>query len=261
MPFETLFLINLGSLAGILLVLWLISIRIDNVNVVDVFWGLAFVTVSWLTLSVTGNWAAVPVGLTLLVSVWGIRLAGYLGWRSLGKPEDYRYAAMRERRGKSFRLMSLFTVFWLQGLIACFISLPLQIGIKDGGAWTWQASFGAAVWLVGFIFESVGDYQMARFKADPANQGKVMRQGLWRYTRHPNYFGDFLIWWGIYLAAAQPENWWWTIIGPVTMSYLLLKVSGVQLLENSLRTRVDGYEEYVENTSSFFPLWTKNSRT
>ena len=255
-----LFLTNLAMLAGALFVLWLVSCWMRNSSIIDVFWGLGFVAVAWLTLWVSGNWSPISLGLTLMVSLWGIRLASYLAWRNFGKPEDYRYAAMRRRRGQWFPLVSLFTVFGLQGLLACIISIPVQIGISHGEAWTWQASLGAVVWLAGVVFESVGDYQLACFKADNMNQGKVLRQGLWRYTRHPNYFGDFLVWWGFYLVAAQGESWWWTIVGPTLMSWLLIKVSGVHLLESSLRSRIEGYEDYLKNTSSFFPLPPQNSR-
>jgi steroid 5-alpha reductase family enzyme len=120
-------------------------------------------------------------------------------------------------------------------------------------------SLGFVVWLVGIIFESVGDWQMYWFKRDPNNRGRVMNRGLWKYTRHPNYFGDFMVWWGIYLAAAQPNSWWWTIFAPALMSFLLLRVSGVTLLESSLKSRIEGYEQYVLQTSSFFPWPTKSS--
>ncbi len=259
MEFGALFVTNLATLAGVLFFLWLVSLWLGNASIVDVFWGVGFVGIAWLTLWVSGNAAPLPLGLTLMVTLWGFRLASYLGWRNIGKPEDYRYAAMRQRRGQSFPVVSLFTVFWLQGFLASIISLPLQVGISRGGVWTWQASLGAVVWFAGIVFESVGDYQMACFKADKANKGKVLRRGLWQYTRHPNYFGDFLVWWGFYIVAARPESWWWTIVGPALMSFLLVRVSGVRLLESALRSRIVGYEEYLQNTSSFFPLPPKKS--
>ena len=184
----------------------------------------------------------------------GGALSGYLAWRNWGKPEDHRYAAMREKHGDRFPWVSLVTVFGLQGALVWIISLPIQVGVALGEAWQWWTWLGAALWLVGLLFESIGDYQLARFKSDPTNKGRVMNRGLWRYTRHPNYFGDFLVWWGFYLAAAQPGSWWWTLIGPVLMSFLLLRVSGVRLLESSLKSRVEGYEEYTRTTSAFFPL-------
>ncbi|MCA9200969.1 MAG: DUF1295 domain-containing protein, partial [Planctomycetales bacterium] len=164
------------------------------------------------------------------------------------------YAAMRQRHGRRFSIVSLFTVFGLQGLLTAVISLPLQVGITGTNDLSLISYLGVALWLIGLTFESVGDYQMARFKADVSNRGSVMNQGLWRYTRHPNYFGDFLVWWGFFLVAAEPSSWWWTIVGPLLMSFLLIRVSGVALLESSLRKRIDGYEQYVRDTSAFFPL-------
>ena len=172
----------------------------------------------------------------------------------MGKAEDYRYAAMRERHGKRFAIVSLYTVFGLQGLLMWIISLPIQVGVSQAEDWRPAVPMGLILWVTGLFFESVGDYQLARFKADPTNRGHVMNRGLWRYTRHPNYFGDFLVWWGLYFVAAEPSSWWWTIVGPMLMSFLLVRVSGVRLLEYSLRSRVVGYEEYVRQTSSFFPM-------
>ena len=189
-----------------------------------------------------------------MVTIWGMRLAGYLAWRNWGKPEDYRYVAMRERHGKRFAMVSLLTVFGLQGLLMWIISLPIQVGVSQAHAWHAGVPFGLTLWGCGLVFEAFGDFQLARFKADPANRGQVMNRGLWRYTRHPNYFGDFLVWWVFYAVAAETASWWWTIIGPLLMSFLLIRVSGVRLLESSLRSRVAGYEDYVRRTSSFFPL-------
>lgn len=248
-----LFLCNLSLLGVALLTLWALSLGLRNSSIIDIFWGLGFALVSWTSLALTMNASAKSILLTLMVSLWGIRLAGYLAWRNLGKPEDYRYAAMRQKHGRKFPLISLFTVFGLQGLLTAVISLPLQVGINGTGSLNAVSCLGVALWLIGLTFESVGDYQLARFKAHVSNQGKVMNRGLWRYTRHPNYFGDFLVWWGFFLVAAEPASWWWTIIGPLLMSFLLIRVSGVRLLESSLRSRIDGYEHYVRTTSAFLP--------
>jgi steroid 5-alpha reductase family enzyme len=153
----------------------------------------------------------------------------------------------------------LFTVFGLQGALMWIISLPIQVGISQDQDWHPARAIGLLLWIAGLFFETVGDFQLARFKADPQNQGRVMNRGLWRYTRHPNYFGDFLVWWGFYFVAAESGSWWWTIIGPLLMSFLLIRVSGVRLLESSLRSRVAGYEDYVRDTSAFFPLPPKQS--
>ena len=160
---------------------------------------------------------------------------------------------MREKHGHHFPLVSLLTVFALQGALIWIISLPVQVGIVRGQNWNAIAVAGVTLCIAGIFFESVGDYQLARFKANPSNKGLVMNQGLWRYTRHPNYFGDFLAWWGFFLLAAEPGSWWWTIAGPLLMSWLLIRVSGVPLLESSLHSRIKGYTAYVASTSAFFP--------
>ena len=250
---QTVLLTNLAGIATAILLLWFVSLLRRDASIVDIFWGFGFVLVAWLSLWTSGRFESRGLLLVGMVSIWGLRLAGYLAWRNLRKPEDYRYAAMRERHGKRFAIVSLFTVFGLQGLLMWIISLPIQVGVSRAEAWHLAVPMGVILWAGGLFFESVGDYQLARFKADPANRGHVMNRGLWRYTRHPNYFGDFLVWWGFYLVAVEATSWWWTIIGPLLMSFLLIRVSGVRLLENSLRSRVAGYEEYVRDTSAFFP--------
>ncbi|TWU40912.1 DUF1295 domain-containing protein [Novipirellula artificiosorum] len=247
------FLTNFGAVAVIAIALWVFSLLRRNVNVVDVFWGLGFVVIAWLSLSQTGPASMRVTCLAAMVTVWGFRLASYLAWRNWGKPEDHRYAAMREKHGNQFGWVSLVTVFGLQALLMWFISLPIQVAIGKNVAWSPLVILGFALWGVGIFFEAVGDLQLARFKADALNRGKVMNLGLWRYTRHPNYFGDFLVWWGFYFVAVEPDSWWWTILSPIIMSVLLIRVSGVRLLESSLRSRVEGYEQYVKITSAFFP--------
>ena len=159
---------------------------------------------------------------------------------------------MRDAYGERFRWISLFLVFGLQGVIMWIVAMPVQIGQLSAIGWRWLDGLGILIWTVGFSFETVGDLQLARFKSDAAHRGQVMDRGLWRYTRHPNYFGDFLVWWGLYLIAAAGGEWW-TVFSPVLMSVLLLRVSGVALLEKSLKSRTAGYEAYVRRTSSFFP--------
>lgn len=258
MALELVLVTNLAAIAIVMFVLWCLSLRLRNASIVDIFWGCGFVLIAWVSQWASGRLSE-PLLLTILVSVWGLRLTGYLAWRNIGKPEDYRYAAMRERHGERFPLVSLFTVFALQGLLMWIIALPVQVGISQSQDWTLKTAFGVMLWIVGLLFETVGDYQLARFKADASNRGRVMNCGLWRYTRHPNYFGDFLVWWGLYCVAAEPRSWWWTIIGPLLMSVLLIRVSGVRLLEATLRSRVEGYEEYVRDTSAFLPLPRKRN--
>ena len=193
--------------------------------------------------------------LVVMTTVWGLRLAGYLAWRNLGHGEDYRYRAMRKHWGPRFPIISLLTVFTLQGALMFVVSLGVQLGqaatSPDLGVLAW---IGAAVWAVGLAFEAIGDWQLARFKKDPANAGQVMDRGLWRYTRHPNYFGDACVWWGIALVAAETGLGRWGLLGAAVMTVLLLRVSGVALLEKSLSKRKPGYAEYVARTSAFVPL-------
>jgi steroid 5-alpha reductase family enzyme len=254
MALEQILLINLIGIALAVAILWGVSLFRRDASIVDIFWGLGFVMLAWLSFGLRSSSSPRALLLAVLVSIWGARLSSYLTWRNWGKPEDYRYAAMRERHGRRFPLVSLLTVFGLQGILMWIVSLPVQVGIVKAETFLLPAAIGVIFSAVGILFESLGDYQLARFKANPANRGRLMDQGLWRYTRHPNYFGDFLVWWGLYLLAAQPGSWWWTIMGPLLMSLLLIRVSGVRLLEDSLRSRVAGYAEYVRNTSAFFPL-------
>jgi len=244
--------VNLAVTSALMLLVWLASVRLRDVSIVDVFWGAGFVVIAILTFFLTGDSTSRKSLLLALTSIWGLRLATYLAWRKYGTPEDPRYRAMRESIGTRFWLVSLFVVFGLQGLIMNVVALPVMAGQMDRSPLNGWAVLGFGLWTVGLLFETIGDYQLARFKADPNNRGKVMDRGLWRYTRHPNYFGDFLVWWGIYVAALT-ENTWWTVLGPLVMSFLLLRVSGVTLLEHSLRRDKEGYADYIARTSSFFP--------
>ena len=253
MSLSTVLLINLVFVVGLMVCLWLISLPLRDVSIVDIFWGLGFVAIAWLSLLVSHVAAPHAWLIAGLTTIWGLRLACYLTWRKIGKPEDYRYEALRRQFGDRFWLVSLFLVFGLQGVLMWVVSLPLQLAPFGTGGLNYLDAIGAAVWAVGFTFESVGDYQLARFKANPANRGQACDRGLWRYTRHPNYFGDFLVWWGLYLIALAAATPWWTIISPLVMSYLLTRVSGVALLEKSLKERTPGYREYIERTSAFFP--------
>jgi steroid 5-alpha reductase family enzyme len=233
---------------------WLVSLKLRNASIVDIVWGLGFVLVAWaVRFTVEGDPARQWL-LVAMVSVWGLRLAGYLWWRNHGAGEDFRYRAMRKRWGARFPLISLVTVFALQGVLMWVVSLPVQLGQADATPELgFVAAFGVLVYLVGLGFEVVGDAQLARFKADPANRGTVMDRGLWRYTRHPNYFGDACVWWGIALVAAETGSGAWGLIGAVVMTVLLRRVSGVTLLEKSLVKRRAGYDEYVRRTSPFVP--------
>jgi len=242
---------NAALVALAMVVLWLLSLRLKDAGIVDIFWGLGFVLVSWST------FAVVPTGLrgvilTVLTTVWGVRLAGYIGRRNHGKGEDSRYKAMRDYRGNSFWWFSLISVFALQGVVMWLISLPVQIGQVAEASMGILNFAGVGIWLIGFLFESVGDYQLAKFKSNPDSRGKVMDRGLWRFTRHPNYFGNALIWWGLFCVAVTWSTGW-LVISPIFMTFLLVKVSGVALLERNLAGRSEEYRDYIQRTSAFIP--------
>jgi steroid 5-alpha reductase family enzyme len=242
------------TITVVMLVTWVISLVVKNASIVDVAWGIGFVAVAWMVAArVDGN-VDRQFLIVAMTTLWGVRLAVYLFIRNRGAGEDYRYRAMRKRWGSRFPLASLGTVFILQGVLMWIVSLPVQLGqvqeSPDVGVLAW---LGVAVWAVGLFFEAVGDAQLAQFREDPANEGLVMDRGLWKYTRHPNYFGDACVWWGIALVAAETTVGRWGLIGAVAMTVLLRKVSGVPLLEKSLVKRRVGYEEYVARTSPFVP--------
>lgn len=242
------------TIAAVMLATWVVSIVVKNASIVDVVWGLGFVGVSWvLVLTIDGDRGRQFL-LAILVSLWGLRLAGYLFGRNHGKGEDWRYVVMRKRWGNRFPLVSLVTVFGLQGVIMWLVSLPVQLGNGDASPGIGPiAVMGIMVWLVGILFEAVGDAQLARFKSNPDNAGKVMDKGLWSLTRHPNYFGDSMVWWGIAIVAAENGTGVVGFIGPVVMTFFLMKVSGVPMLERSMAKRKPGYAEYMARTSAFFP--------
>jgi steroid 5-alpha reductase family enzyme len=259
MPLLPLYGVGLLVILGCMTALWLLSLRLQNSSIVDIFWGAGFVIANWV------YFALAPDGFPLrkwligiLVTIWGLRLSIYVLWRNRGKPEDFRYRKWRGDSGSRWWWQSYFQVFLLQGLLLWIISAPL-LAAQTGSLpdhLTFLDLAGLVVWAVGLFFESAGDLQLARFKADPANKGKVLDRGVWRYTRHPNYFGDSAQWWSYYLIAAGAGGWW-TVFSPIIMTLLLLRVSGVALLEKTLETR-PGYREYVERTSAFIPWFQKH---
>ncbi|MEQ9410267.1 MAG: DUF1295 domain-containing protein [Fuerstiella sp.] len=245
---------NAAVVSILMLTMWAVSVAMKNVAIVDCIWGLGFVLLAWTTWFLTTTPRTFPI-LAVLTTVWGLRLSLFLLWRNWGKPEDYRYREMRDKHGDRFWLVSLVTVFGLQGVVMWIVALPLQTGgwqVIDDSAPVFAA--GIMVWLTGLIFESVGDWQLAAFRNRPDNQGKVMNRGLWRYTRHPNYFGDFCVWWGLFLVSVSSGAPFWSAMGPAVMSVLLLRFSGVRLLEKSLTENKPGYADYMRQTSAFFPL-------
>jgi steroid 5-alpha reductase family enzyme len=258
-PIDT-WLLALPWLLGAAAATWALSVVIRNVTVVDVLWSLLFLLAAVVYAQATPPAEDRTVLLLLLVALWAVRLAVYLGVRTLGHAhEDARYQAIRRRNEPGFAWKSLYLVFGMQAVLAWIISLPLLGGIAgEPRPLGVLDAIGVALWLVGWTFESVGDWQLARFKRDRANAGRVMDRGLWRFTRHPNYFGDFCVWWGFY-AIALAAGAWWSIVGPVIMSVLLLRVSGVALLERHIGKRRPEYAEYVRRTNAFFPGRPKNS--
>jgi steroid 5-alpha reductase family enzyme len=257
MSFLSIYLLALAVIMGMMILLWLASLALKNSSIVDIFWGTGFVISAWVFFFMTPDgYSLRKLLLAGLVTIWGLRLSLYILWRNHGKGEDFRYQVWRNEAGTAWWWRSFFKVFLLQGILMWIISAPLLAAQFYGPDHLTVLDFlGAAVWLVGFYFESVGDLQLARFKANPANKGKVMDHGVWRYTRHPNYFGDSAQWWGYYLIAASTGGWW-TVFSPLIMTLFLLRVSGVTLLEKSMSTR-PGYEEYIKITSPFIPWFPK----
>ena len=245
------------AIALVMVVTWLVSLPLRDASIVDPIWPLGFVVVGWVV-RLLGHGDPLRANvLVALVTVWGLRLSWHLFRRNLGHGEDRRYVAMRERWGDRFWAVSLVTVFATQGVLMWLVSLPLQLGQatdERGGGWLVLLVVGALVWAGGFAFEAIGDAQLRAFKADPATDGQVLDTGLWRYTRHPNYFGDACGWWGIFLVAAGAGGWAWAaVVGPIVMTIFLRNVSGVTLLERSMADRRPGYVDYVERTSPFLP--------
>jgi steroid 5-alpha reductase family enzyme len=248
----TTFAVSVGALTA----LWGLSLALRDASIVDIWWGPGFVLIAgvswWLG---AGGDAERRTLMLLCVALWGLRLGAYLAWRNHGTGEDPRYQAMRRHWGERFGRVSLFTVFWFQGVLMWFVSLPVQaVAVSSGGSLGPIDALGAALVAIGLFFETVGDFQLAGFRGDPANAGRVMDRGLWRYTRHPNYFGDCCVWWGLYAIAAATPLGFWTFLSPVAMTFLLLRVSGVALLERSIGKRRPEYASYVGRTSAFFPL-------
>ena len=259
MSFFDVWLPGFLAIMGMMTIAWVISVVIKNASIVDLIWGFGYVLASGfyaLQVEVLGPRSVLVL---VLAAVWGMRLSIYLTWRNWGKPEDFRYQQFRKDYGpERYWWFSFFQVFLLQGTLMWLISLPLA------GAMTGPHSpelnvldfIGIGIWVIGFIFEAGGDYQLARFKANSANKGKLLDTGLWRYTRHPNYFGDAAVWWGFGLISIAGSAYW-QAIGAVIMTALIIKVSGVALLERSLKSEKPGYAEYVRKTSAFIPWFPR----
>ncbi len=238
------------------LAFFVVGTLIKNNSIVDIGWGLGFVVVSYFLLFIDKSLNFGQVLLTILVSLWGLRLFYYILKRNFGKPEDFRYQKFREDWGKHVIIRAFFQVYMLQGFFMYIISQPLiMMSDVDGSSILPLVVVGTLVWLIGYYFEVVGDAQLRRFKADSKNKGKIMKEGLWAYTRHPNYFGEATMWWGIALVALAYKVPLLSLISPLTITILLVFVSGVPLLERAMKGR-PGFEEYAKETSIFIP-WFK----
>ena len=230
---------------------WLVSLFLKDVSIVDSMWSLMFAiaAVVYVVGAETGPRATLVV---LLVALWAVRLAGYITWRNWGEGEDYRYQRIRANNEPNFAFKSIYIVFGLQAALAWIISLPLLAAISGTRPIGLIDVAAVVLWTVGFVFEALGDLQLAQFKADPANRGKVLQSGLWRLTRHPNYFGNACIWWAFFLFALSAGGWW-SVVSPILMTFLLLKVSGVAMLEKDIGDRRPEYADYIARTNAFFP--------
>jgi steroid 5-alpha reductase family enzyme len=248
----TVYLQGLVIVATAGFLVWLVSLYKRDVSVVDSLWPMLFILLGASNAAFSSHWGPRAVLSVALVTVWGLRLGIYITWRNWGHEEDRRYQVIRARNEPHFALKSVYLVFMLQAVMAWVISLPLHGAIMGDGRLGVLDALGALLWLAGMVFESGGDWQLARFKSNPDNRGKVMDRGLWRLTRHPNYFGDFCVWWGFYAIAAAAGAWW-SVLGPLLMSVLLMRVSGVTLLEKDIGERRPEYAQYARRTNAFFP--------
>ncbi|MEY2399348.1 MAG: hypothetical protein QOJ00_2522 [Actinomycetota bacterium] len=243
---------NAAVILVLALVMWRIAVRINDPSFIDTCWGAGFVVVAWVSFALTDSSGPRRPLLLAIASVWGLRLAGYLFWRWRNNGPDARYVAMLKRAPNPSVFM-LTKVFLLQSVLLLVVSLPLQLGQVYGGGVNGSTVAGIVLAVIGIGFESTGDFQLTRFKSDASNHGKVMDRGLWRYTRHPNYFGDFCVWWGIFLVSLTNAVTLIGIVAPLVMSVLLMRYSGVGPLEKQMHRTKPKYADYVARTSAFFP--------
>ena len=262
MSFLQIFFLNLAIVLSMMSILWIISVYLKNVSIVDLFWGLGFVLSASVYFILTEETGVRKMLVLALVALWGFRLSFYLAWRNWGKGEDFRYRNFRISYGeKRYWWISFFQTFLLQGVLMWLISAPLlgaQLDASDS-QFNWLDLAGLLIWTVGFVFEAGGDYQLAKFRANPSNKGKVLDTGFWHYTRHPNYFGDAAVWWGFALISISAGSYL-PVIGSLLMTALIIKVSGVALLETSLKKDKPEYAEYIRKTAAFLPWFPKKDK-
>jgi steroid 5-alpha reductase family enzyme len=253
--YSSMYATGIGIIMLVLSGLWLLSLTIKDASIIDIFWGSGFVIVAWLYASLVGfeltgtrNWVFLG-----MITIWGLRLTLYLAIRNVGKGEDYRYVEMRKQGGKHFWWISFLRVFALQGFLIWMISAVYAPALSISGSLLPLDYVGILFWAIGLFFEAVGDAQLRIFKQNPANVGKVMDKGLWRYTRHPNYFGDAMVWWGFFMFGLCQWQGLVFVFCPLIMTLFLLKVSGVALLESKLKKTKPQYAEYIRKTPAFVP--------
>jgi len=242
----------LPAMLGLALVAWALATARRNAGLVDVFWSGFFIAGAGVYSAASPVFEVRAILVCVLVAVWALRLSVYLAARNWNAPEDHRYRAIRERNDPGFAWKSIYLVFGPQAVLAWLISAPLAASISSAAPIGVTDAIGAALAVFGIAFETFADAQLARFKAESANAGRVMDRGLWRYTRHPNYFGEFCVWWGLY-GIALGAGAWWTLFSPLLMTVLLLKVSGIALLEKDIGERRPAYRDYAARTNAFFP--------
>jgi steroid 5-alpha reductase family enzyme len=252
---ETLILTTALASLALFIATFIIATLIKNNGIVDIIWGLGFVVISVLVYFHTPN--TVTTLIMVLTTMWGIRLATHIALRNLGQKEDFRYAQWRKDWGKWWLIRSFFQVYLLQWLFMQIVSVPIVLGASGAEVSKLWLVAGFSIWLIGFYFEAVGDYQLTVFKSKKTSKGKLMTTGLWRYTRHPNYFGEATLWWGIALIAYAASGNLLAFVGPLMIDFLLLKVSGIPMLEAKYKGRKD-WEAYAKKTSAFFPLPPKS---
>lgn len=261
MTVATLLLANAVLVALCFAVLWLIAIRIRDVSFVDSWWALGMAVLALASFLLAGPPTPRKILLAALCAVWGLRLGIYLLWRWRRNGPDRRYQTMagkaQSERGLSFARWSLTAVFALQGPLQFVVALPVQLGQLGGSTIGPLGLAGAGLAVIGILFETIGDAQLVRFKSDPANRDRVLDSGLWRFTRHPNYFGDACVWWGLFLIAAQSPIGLWSLPGPILLTFLLTRWSGMPTIEGRLRRKKPSYEDYIRRTPAFVPWWPK----
>jgi steroid 5-alpha reductase family enzyme len=250
-----------GVILAMMIILWLVSLIVRNASIVDIFWGIGFVVVVWIGYYFASGYLPRKQLIANLVTIWGARLAIHISIRNWGKPEDFRYAKRREENAVHWWWLSFFQGFLLQGFLIWIISIPLLAAQTSGYPviLTPLDLIGESLFTLGLLIESMADLQLMLFRKAPANKGNLLTVGLWKFSRHPNYFGEAMVWWGLYIIALA-AGYSWTIFSPILMTYLLVKVSGVAMLEQTLKLK-PGYEDYMRRTSAFIPWFPKKYKT